>query len=223
MIDEAITIATLPLHEIVAPGQVLATIKVNPYAVAEPVVAAWEAAAAPFDVAAFRPRRAALIQTVEPGLKDSVLQKTIRATRERIEALGGALVADAQTLHEEIALAEKIRERLAAGDDLILVCGACSIADRADVIPAAILRAGGAVERFGMPVDPGNLLLIGACGGVPVIGMPGCARTPQLNGFDYILRLIMADLPVGRRQIASMGVGGLLNHCAWRPQLRVVA
>jgi molybdenum cofactor cytidylyltransferase len=46
--------------------------------------------------------------------------------------------------------------------------------------------------------------------------MPGCARTPQLNGFDYVLRLVLAGLSVGREEIMSMGVGGLLRGIPWR-------
>jgi molybdenum cofactor cytidylyltransferase len=202
---------------------VIATIKVNPYAVSEGIVASWERAAKAFRVASFSPLRASLIQTLEPGLKPGVLDKTSRATRERLEALGGALLAEARAPHDEEALAAQLRQRIVAGDDLVLVCGACSIADRGDVIPAAIIAAGGRIEHFGMPVDPGNLLLVGAIGAVPVIGMPGCARTSQLNGFDHVLRRLFAGLPVGRAEIAKMGVGGLLKETQWRAEPRAVA
>jgi molybdenum cofactor cytidylyltransferase len=215
-IDEAITLGTLPVHEPVEQGAIVATIKVNPYAVAEDVVAAWEQAAAPLSVAPFRPHRVSLIQTMAPGLKASVLEKTSHATRERLEAFGSALCTDLRAPHEEQALARAIAQRRSAGDDLILICGACSIADRKDVVPAAIELAGGRVDHYGMPVDPGNLLLLGGFGDIPVIGMPGCARTPQLNGFDYVLRLVLAGLSVGREEIMSMGVGGLLRDIPWR-------
>jgi molybdenum cofactor cytidylyltransferase len=211
-IHDGITLATLPLHEPVESGAVVATIKVNPYAVAKDVMATWERRAAPLRVAPFRPLRVSLIQTLAPGLKDSLLEKTARLTRARLEALGSALCAELRTPHIEETLAGEIGRRRAAGDDLILICGAHSIADRHDVVPAAIDLAGGQVVHFGMPVDPGNLLLLGAIGETPIIGMPGCARTPQLNGFDHVLRLILADIPVGRAKIMSMGVGGLLRH-----------
>ena len=71
-----------------------------------------------------------------------------------------------------------------------------------------------------MPVDPGNLLLVGSLGGKPVIGAPGCARSPKENGFDWVLQRFLAGLPVGRREIASLGVGGLLMEIVQRGQLR---
>ena len=102
----------------------------------------------------------------------------------------------------------------------ILVFGASAIADRRDVIPAALEAAGGRVEHLGMPVDPGNLLMIGAIGPVPVIGAPGCARSPKENGFDWVLMRLLAGLDVTREDVTGMGVGGLLMEIVSRPQPR---
>ena len=112
---------------------------------------------------------------------------------------------------------------VAAGHGLVMVSGASAIVDRRDVIPAAIERAGGVVEHFGMPVDPGNLMLLGRVGHVPVLGLPGCARSPRLNGFDWVLRRLLAGLPVGGREVMSMGAGGLLKEVAGRPLPRAAA
>ena len=105
----------------------------------------------------------------------------------------------------------------------MIVFGASAIADRRDVIPAAITEIGGAIEHFGMPVDPGNLLLIGSAGGVPVLGAPGCARSPVENGFDWVLMRLLAGLKVTRAELTGMGVGGLLMEIVTRPQPRTVA
>jgi molybdenum cofactor cytidylyltransferase len=68
-----------------------------------------------------------------------------------------------------------------------------------------------------MPVDPGNLLLMGRLDGVPVLGLPGCARSPKINGFDWVLQRLLAGLPVGPKEIMRMGVGGLLADIPSRP------
>lgn len=104
--------------------------------------------------------------------------------------------------------------------DLVVIFGASAIADRRDVIPAGIEAAGGSVAHLGMPVDPGNLLLVGAYGPVPVIGAPGCARSPKENGFDWVLHRLLAALPVTRADIVALGVGGLLMEIVSRPQPR---
>jgi molybdenum cofactor cytidylyltransferase len=100
--------------------------------------------------------------------------------------------------------------------DLLLIHGASAIVDRRDVIPAAIEAAGGTIDHFGMPVDPGNLLLLGHVEGKPVLGLPGCARSPKVNGFDWVLERVVAGLPIGRREIMSMGAGGLLAEIPTR-------
>jgi molybdenum cofactor cytidylyltransferase len=109
---------------------------------------------------------------------------------------------------------------LGLGAELVIVFGASAIADRRDVIPAAIAGIGGAIEHFGMPVDPGNLLLIGNAGGVAVLGAPGCARSPVENGFDWVLMRLLAGLKVTRAELTGMGVGGLLMEIVTRPQPR---
>ncbi|MFZ9449371.1 MAG: NTP transferase domain-containing protein, partial [Alphaproteobacteria bacterium] len=175
-------------------------------------------AARPFlRVARFRPLRAALVQTRLPGTKPSVLAGTVETTRARVAGLGGVLSSDVVVAHEAAAVATSLAEARAAGADLLLVIGASAVVDRRDVVPAAIVAAGGTVEHFGMPVDPGNLLLFGALDGVPVIGLPGCARSPKLNGFDWVLQRVAAGLPVGRAEIMRMGAGGLLAEIPSRP------
>src|SRR5213075_1554595 len=103
--------------------------------------------------------------------------------------------------HEQAALKSALAEVLRDGAELVIVFGASAIADRRDVIPAALEAAGGKVEHFGMPVDPGNLLLIGSLAGKPVIGAPGCARSPKENGFDWVLHRLLANVPVTRVDI----------------------
>ncbi|MBP2227322.1 molybdenum cofactor cytidylyltransferase [Azospirillum agricola] len=222
LIDESVTVATLPDLSPVEPGQMLATIKIIPFAAPARCVAEAEAILAgspPLRVAAFRPLTVGLIQTRLPGVKDSVLDKTVGVTRDRIEALGGRLVHEARCGHDETDLTVRIGE--APPVDLLLIAGASAITDRRDVLPTAIERAGGTVEHFGMPVDPGNLLLLARLGARPgerpVLGLPGCARSPKLNGFDWVLQRIAAGLPPSRADVMRMGVGGLLAEIPSRP------
>ena len=129
---------------------------------------------------------------------------------------------DIRVPHEARALGERIGEMLDL--DMVIIFGASAITDRRDVVPVGLERAGGVVEHLGMPVDPGNLLLLGHvdAGGrtIPVIGAPGCARSPKENGFDFVLRRLLAGLPVTGADLKRMGVGGLLSEIVSRPQLR---
>ncbi|HWB51884.1 MAG TPA: molybdopterin-binding/glycosyltransferase family 2 protein [Stellaceae bacterium] len=219
LVDEAVTIGTLPPYAVVEPRQMVATVKIIPFAVSEDAVARCAAIAAEGEpllrVAAFRPLAVGMIQTRLPGLKESILDKTREVTSGRLDALGCSLALERRCAHKSAALAVEIGAAIGAVD-LLLIHGASAIVDRRDVIPAAIAAADGTVDHFGMPVDPGNLLLLGHVQGKPVLGLPGCARSPKVNGFDWVLERIVAGLPVGKREIMSMGAGGLLAEIPTR-------
>ncbi|HWD49515.1 MAG TPA: molybdopterin-binding/glycosyltransferase family 2 protein [Rhizomicrobium sp.] len=221
-VDEAVTLATLAPYTAVTPGQMLATVKIIPFAAPKEAVEKAELLLAngALKLSPFLPHRAALISTSTPGLKESLLDKNRTAIEARLNAVGSLLVFERRVSHEPEALAAAISEAKKTGCDPILIFGASAITDRRDVIPAALEIAGGRIEHFGMPVDPGNLLLIGTLGDAKVVGLPGCARSPKLNGFDFVLWRMAAGLPIGRKEIAAMGVGGLLMEIPSRPQPR---
>ncbi|HEX9449710.1 MAG TPA: molybdopterin-binding/glycosyltransferase family 2 protein, partial [Dongiaceae bacterium] len=223
-VDETITLATLERYQPVKAGQMLATVKIIPFGVPRVMVdqvCAVAKASAQLRVAPFRRRRIGLIQTTLPTLKDSVLDKTSGVTLRRLMDLGCELADERRCLHDPAALTATIEQSIGAGADLLLILGASAITDRLDVIPAAIQANGGRIEQFGMPVDPGNLLLLATIGDKPIIGLPGCARSPKRNGVDWVLQRLVADLPVRARDIRHMGVGGLLGEIPSRPQPRL--
>jgi molybdenum cofactor cytidylyltransferase len=222
LIDESVTIATVPPFEVVEPRQMLATIKIIPFSAPRRVVEECRAIANHplVAVAPFLPHRVALIQTALPGTKTSMLDATVATTAARLQALGSSLSLERRCAHDTHALEAAIRGIPSEAIDLILVFGASAVVDRRDVIPAAIEQSGGVVEHFGMPVDPGNLMLLGRLGPRRVIGMPGCARSPKLNGFDFVLQRILAGIEIARTDIMAMGVGGLLKEISLRPQPR---
>lgn len=220
-VDEALTIATVPAFRPVEAGGLVATIKVIPYAVPTFLVETALRRALPVvRVAPFRRGNVAVLSTLLPGLPGKVVEKTLRITAARLARYAARVSADIRIPHEEGALREAILQAVRAGAEAVMVFGASAIADRRDVIPAALEAAGGRVERLGMPVDPGNLLMLGRLGDVPVLGAPGCARSPKENGLDFVLARLLADLPVRSADIARMGAGGLIGEIVTRPQPR---
>ena len=223
VIDEAITVATLAAHRRVAAGDMAATVKIIPFAAPGAALsAACESVPSrgAVWVAPFRPLRLGVVSTLLPGLKASVIAKTLRVLEARLAPSGATIAKEERVAHEEGSLAAAI-ERLAPHSEALVIFGASAITDRRDVIPRAIEASGGRIEHFGMPVDPGNLLLLAERAGKPIIGAPGCARSPKENGFDWVLDRILADVPITSADIKAMGVGGLLMEIASRPQPRL--
>ena len=222
-VDEALTVATLSAPRAVREGDMLATIKVIPFAVPGAVLdraLACLGTARAIRVVAFEPMATAVIQTRLPATKEAVLDKTSRVLRSRIEALRGRVVVDTRCEHDTGAVALAVDRALDSGAELVLIAGASAIVDRRDVIPSGVVAAGGEVLHLGMPVDPGNLLLLARCRGRPVLGLPGCARSPAFNGLDLILERLCARREVAPRNVMAMGVGGLLKETAARSQPR---
>jgi molybdenum cofactor cytidylyltransferase len=221
-VDEAITFATLAAYKPVVEGEMVATVKLIPFGVEAKLrdAAVKAASGGALRIAPYTIKRVGIVSTLLPGLAAKVVEKTLRVTAERLAPAGATIIDERRVPHDEAALAAAIKEMLGLGAELVIVFGASAIADRRDVIPAAITDIGGAIEHFGMPVDPGNLLLIGSAGGVPVLGAPGCARSPVENGFDWVLMRLLAGLKVTRTELTGMGVGGLLMEIVTRPQPR---
>ncbi len=220
-VDENITLATLPHYRAVVEGEMIATVKVIPFAVPETIVAQAIASlpAGALRVAPYQAKRIVVISTLLPGLKPSTVDKTLRVMSDRLAQTGAHVSLDHRVAHETQALSAAIEQNVDACD-VMIVFGASAITDRRDVIPAALTQAGGAITQFGMPVDPGNLLLVGEIKGKAFLGAPGCARSPKENGFDWVLQRLLADLPVTAADIRRMGSGGLLMEIVSRPQPR---
>ncbi len=225
-VDESLTIGTLPDYAVVGARDMLATIKVIPFAVPSAVIETAERIArdapAALTLHPFHALTVGLVVTDLPGLKPSVIEGTIRATEARILGLSGRMLPARICPHAEAPIAEALRGLIALGADLLLVAGASAVVDRRDVGPAAIVRAGGVIEHFGMPVDPGNLICLGRIGTRPALVLPGCARSPKMNGIDFVLSRLFAGQAVDGTAVARMGVGGLLKDVE-RPLSRLRA
>lgn len=224
LIDEGLTVATLNPSARVAAGRMIATIKIIPYALAQSTIAAAMdllcKTAPMISIAPFQPRHVGLIMSEATETKSSLIKKRRDVNEKRIVDLGSALAAEATVPHDSASVAAVLTKMTSGDIDPVLVFGASAIVDRDDVIPAAIVEAGGTVTHFGMPVDPGNLLLLGKLNGRTIIGVPSCASSPKLNGLDWVLERTLAGLETSHADLAAMAPGGLLMEITSRPQPR---
>lgn len=216
LVNPMITVATVPQYQQMGAGGMVATIKVISYAVpGADVLHAAQLAQGAIRLAAPVHESAGLIVTDIPGGPSN--EKGIASIRGRVEALGMDLSDLKIVPHRQQALAEALGE---LDGDIAMILTGSATSDENDVAPGAVRAAGGQVDRFGMPVDPGNLLFLGTLGKRPVIGLPGCARSPALNGADWVLSRIACGIETTGADIAEMGVGGLLKEIPTRPQPR---
>ncbi len=214
-VNPMITVATVaPFHQLQT-GGMAATVKIIAYGVPGAALGrAADLARGAIRLATPVHRTATLILTeIEGGPGD----KGMDAVENRLTGLGMRLAETLRCAHDEAALAAAIGQ---AAGDIILILTASATSDAHDTAPQALRRAGGRIERFGLPVDPGNLLFLGELQGRPVIGLPGSARSPVLHGADWVLARVACGLPANSAHLGALGVGGLLKEIPTRPQPR---
>jgi molybdenum cofactor cytidylyltransferase len=223
-IDEGITIATLREHTLVRPGDLVALVKIIPFAVPEARVVDVEATAhehAPIlTVRPLQPRSVGLIISGPAHAREQLVDSFCEPVRQRVEMLGSSLDDVLCVDHSVPAIAGAIQAQRDAGRSLILLAGISAIIDREDIVPTALEASGGGVVHFGVPVDPGSLLMLGYLGEIPVIGAPGCIKSLKTNVIDWILPRLIAGERMTRADLVAMGHGGLLDDISERPMPR---
>lgn len=225
---QGVTLATLPHNTAVQEGKMMATMKILPYALPEETVRRAETVAAEggplLRVDALEPRAVGLILSGSPPARERIVRSFETALRQRLEALGATIDrVDFVPLEDEpgeAALAQTIREQVADDLDLIILAGETAIMDRYDMAPRAVERAGGQVICFGAPVDPGNLLMLARFDQVPIVGAPGCARSPKNNIVDLVLPRLLVGDRLSQADVVALGHGGLMEDVPERPMPR---
>lgn len=217
--DAALTFATLAPFARVAEGTMVGTVKVIAYAVAGATLEeACRVAPGAIRVRPVALGSAGLILTTTGAPNDAKLaRKGEQAVAARLAALGMTLAEVVEVPHDAAAIAAALGP---LKGDMALILTSAATSDLHDTAPEGLRAAGGTVARFGMPVDPGNLLFHGRLGTRPVIGLPGCARSVALNGADWVLERLACGLDVSADDISAMGVGGLLMESPVRPEPR---
>ncbi len=219
-IDEAITFATVMPDQLLTKGQLVATLKIIPYAVSKRSIDKALKLITSGELLSCRqiiPRNFSLIQTTFEHTKPSILLATENVTRTRLAQLECSLIDCQVVAHSSEYVSHALMRAREQGAQAFLLCGASAIADRSDILPEALRMAGGEIFHFGLPVDPGNLSMVGEWDGMLVIGMPGCARSPKLNGLDWLLQKSLAGIKLNKSELSRMAVGGLLADIASRP------
>lgn len=210
-----IAIATLNELASTKESQAVASIKVLPFAIEQQEMKAYNELFSHYKsgvaLSSFQALNVVLLQTGSTSTKYSLQTKARRVTQQRIEHLGGTLLTEFRCQHSSAEIENIINDIVKLAPDLIIIAGEKATVDKKDVIPQAITNVGGAIDHFGMPAEPGNLLLLAHIDKCAIIVQPGCARTVHANGVDVILPRIFAGLELNKNDIMLMGVGGLLK------------
>ncbi len=200
--------------QVVASGDLVASVKVAPHVVSEDLITRAEAIIGRrglVRVAPFRPRRVAVV--AKQALHAPARARFERSVRQKVAGLGSSVTA---IWYVDDAI-EPVLEALAALTggpdrvDLVLTAGSAST-DPLDPFYVAIQMLGGAVIRHGVPAHPGSMLWLARVGGTDLIGLPTCGAYSKATAADLLLPRLLSGERADARTVARLGHGGVLSR-----------
>ena len=209
-----VVIATMPNFGYARSGQRIATVKCAPFAVAAAELDAVTAILKERGpILQARPIRQATVAVIycDPATGERARQLFDNVMRQRLERYGGKMICALAAAENEAAVARAMEQALRLSPAVVLVASTTAPAGPEDVVGKAMIRVGCEIEKFLAPVEPGNLLLMGYHGGIPVISAPGCYRSARPNVVDLLLPPLLARYRVSGWELACLGHGGLLG------------
>jgi len=161
-------------------------------------------------IASVQNQKVAIILTGSENGKAKVQATFAPPIRARLEEMGAQVSTEDYVAEDESAIEGALDKATRAGAQMVILAGETSVMDTDDTTPRGIRRAGGQIELYGAPVEPGNLLLLAYRGRVPIIGAPGCIKSRETNVVDLILPRLLIGERVTRADVIELAEGGLL-------------
>lgn len=93
--------------------------------------------------------------------------------------------------------------------DLVIFTGGMSV-DPDDITPTAIKKSGAKLIVQGIPMQPGNMLMVAKDENTYLVGVPGASIHSKVTSFDYFLPRIFAGINLTKEDFTEMAEGGLL-------------
>lgn len=200
----------------VTKGQILAGTRAVPLAIGRDVldtaVQMAEKNYPIFSVKAFNNYKAGLIITGNEVYDGLIEDKFETIVTEKLEAFGTSLMETVILPDDEAIIAEKIRQFIENGMDLIITTGGMSV-DPDDVTRSGIKNAGVDQIHYSAGVLPGAMFLLAYKKNIPIIGIPACALYHKITVFDLVLPMLLAGEKPDDKNLARFAHGGLCLDC----------
>ncbi len=209
-----ITLATLPTNSVAQPKTMLATVKIIPYSIPQKTLLTAETIAQKktlFKLNPFVVKKATLIATGSLAAKQKILNSFTPSLQDRLSTYNTEMLVGQYVAEQEESIGQALQAALNSDTQMILIVGETSIMDIDDITPRAIKSIGGEIVHYGVPVEPGNLLLLAYYKDIPIVGAPGCARSKKYNVVDIVLPRLAAGERLTRQDLVALGHGGFLK------------
>lgn len=208
--------ATLHDNTVVKSGQTIAGTRAIPLVIkkniVESAIAIGEKARPIIQVKEIKKPKVGVVITGNEVYHGRIKDAFAPVISKKIEEIEGELVGVYYAPDDKPFIADRLRELLNAGADLLITTGGMSV-DPDDVTRFAIRELGAQDFTYGSAVLPGAMFLIAYLETIPIIGIPACGMYAKTTIFDLILPRVLAGERIGRKEVAALGHGGLCMKC----------
>ena len=213
---EELMIATRHTNTAVRRGDKLAGTRIIPLVIQEEILRAAEERAGKEPLLSLTPwklKTCGLITTGSEVAKGLIQDAFTPVIVDKLAACGITVTEHCLPGDDRAAITAAALDFHAKGVDLVLCTGGMSV-DPDDRTPGAIRDTGAEIISYGAPVLPGAMFLLAYfADGTPILGLPGCVMYAKATAFDLVLPRIAAGVPISRRELKSLGHGGLCLGC----------
>jgi len=213
---EKVALAFLPGNTPVVPGQKIAGIRIIPLLMEQKeldrALEAGKNAWPVLSVLPFRHLNVGLIITGGEVYTGRVQDRFEPVMREKQSSYDADIIGVTFCPDDLTPISDAISHYLSEKADLIILTGGMSV-DSDDLTPTAIRQSGADIISYGIPAQPGNMLMLAYHGNTALLGVPGAAMHHKTTTFDVLLPRIFAGDRITRKELASMGEGGLCSFC----------
>lgn len=212
-----ITISSIPDHYPVEPGDRLCSMRIVPLVTQETQIQAAEQLCREserplMELHPYKKLKAGIIITgseIYIGRIQDLFEPVLRKKLSYFDAeILGVRICD----DDEKMLDEALHHFLDMDADLILMTGGMSV-DPDDLTPTAIRKTGAEIVTYGMPSQPGNMLLVSYLGKTCITGVPGAAAKLKTTTLDVVLPQIFAGVKFTKEDFVRLGDGGFCQGC----------
>ena len=213
---EEIMFATIHTNQIVEKDKVLAGTRIIPLVIDNKKIQNVEKICRKtyplVEVKPFKSLKVGVVTTGSEVYHGRIQDKFGPVVTKKMEAWGSSVFRQIFVSDSTDMIVDAINQLLREGAELITVTGGMSV-DPDDLTPAGIRAAGGRIVTYGAPTLPGAMFMVAYIGKVPVLGLPGCVMYSRSSIFDLVVPRILAGEEITRRDIVSLGHGGLCVNC----------
>ncbi len=165
-----------------------------------------------FKINPYKDLQVGLVITGNEVYSGRIEDKFLPTLKNKFKKWGGKLLDHKYVPDDPEKITESLLKLKNDGADILLTGGGMSV-DPDDVTPLGIRNTGANIIKYGVPVLPGNKLMVAYLDQVPILGLPACVIFERTTVFDIVYPRILSGEKITKDKLVKLSYGGLCHDC----------